>query len=77
MPDEPKLTMNKGGLALTIAVIGLGIYDLIAVLVNGVGSSVSNFLVGHGFHAPLMVFAFGFVAGHLFGDMRLKTEGEK
>ncbi len=70
-PDK-KLTMPLSGLILTIAVIILGIWDLVAVLINGVGGSISQFLVIHGVHAPVLVFAFGFIAGHLFGNMSLE-----
>lgn len=65
------MTMNLAGLILTICVIVLGIADLCFVLITGAPSSVSDFLIRAGFHAPLMVFAFGFTAGHLFGSMKL------
>lgn len=64
-----KFTMSLTGLVITISVVTLGIFDLTMVFVNGTGSSISDWLVSHGFHAPVMVFAFGFVAGHLFGNM--------
>lgn len=69
-----KMTMHPAALAVTIAVIGLGIYDLIMVAFFGAGSSVSDFLINAGFKDPVIVFAFGFIAGHLFGYMRPEKE---
>lgn len=68
-----KMTMSRAGLVTTILVIALGVYDLIEVLVSGTGSSVSNFLIQAGFRAPLLVFAIGFVCGHLFGYMKMEV----
>lgn len=64
--------MRLTGLVITTAIIGLGIYDLVALLVNGVGSTISQYLWSAGFKAPVMVFGFGFVSGHLFGNMNKK-----
>jgi hypothetical protein len=61
--------MSRTGLIITIGVIVLGIYDLVVVLFTGTGSSISQYLVNAGFRSPVIVFAFGFVAGHLFGNM--------
>jgi len=71
---DKKLTMPLAGLITTIGIITLGIIDLFFVLFKGTGSSVSNFLVQAGFKAPMVVFAFGFVCGHLFGYMRLESK---
>jgi len=62
--------MSTTGLIITISVIVIGIYDLVVVLSSGTGSSISQVLVNAGFSAPVMVFSFGFVMGHLFGNMR-------
>lgn len=61
--------MPLAGLILTIFVITLGIFDLVVVLIKGTGSSISQYLVSKSFSSPMMVFAFGFVAGHLFAGM--------
>ncbi len=53
----------------TIAVISLGIYDLVSVALFGIDTSISQFLINLGFHAPVFVFATGFVCGHVFGWM--------
>lgn len=76
--SEVKLTggLKVTGLILTIAVIALGIYDLVVVLCTGTGSSISQYLVNAGFKSPVLVFAFGFVAGHLFGNMNPIPEGD-
>lgn len=66
--------MPLAGLITTIGIIVLGIVDLCFVLFGGTGSSISNFLVDAGFKAPVMVFAFGFVCGHLFGGMSLEKK---
>ena len=50
-------------------VIVLGIYDLVCVASGSVNNSVSSFLVNTGSQAPVVVFSFGFIAGHLFGYM--------
>lgn len=64
-----KWTMPLAGLITTIGVIVLGIFDLACVCFGGTGSSISNFLLTAGFKSPVMVFAFGFTCGHLFGYM--------
>jgi len=69
-----QLTMPIAGLVTTIVVIVLGIADLVLIVTTGAGGSVSNFMVQAGFKAPMMVFAFGFVCGHLFGYMKLEKE---
>lgn len=66
------MTMSIAGLITTICIIILGIVDLCFVLFSGAPSSISDFLIRVGFHAPMMVFSFGFVAGHLFGNMKLE-----
>lgn len=68
------MTMSRTGLVITIAVIALGTYDLVVVLFTGTGSSISDWLIKAGFKAPVIVFAFGFVCGHLFGYMKLEKE---
>lgn len=61
--------MTTTALVTTIIVIVLGIYDLVCVTIGSVNTSVSHFLANAGAQAPVVVFAFGFVAGHLFGYM--------
>lgn len=68
--------MDKAKLFTTIAVTVAGIVDLWFVTIKGTGTSISNFLVGVGFKDPVIVFAFGFLGGHLFGNMRLDTSNE-
>lgn len=65
------MDMPIAGLVVTILIIVLGIIDLVLVLFRGSGTSVSNFLITTGFKSPLLVFTFGFVSGHLFGQMTL------
>jgi len=72
-----KYTMSLAGLLTTIAIIALGIIDLAFVLLNGTGSTVSTFMVNVGFASPMVVFAVGFVCGHLFGYMRPVDEEKK
>lgn len=66
----PKFTMSTAGLLVTILVITAGIVDLGFVCFGGVGSSISSFLVGVGFKAPMVVFMTGYICGHLFGSMK-------
>ena len=66
-----KLKMTRTALVTTIFVIGLGIYDLVAVVSSGdTSTSVSQFLVNIGFKVPMVVFAVGFICGHVFGYMK-------
>lgn len=75
---KERMTMSITGLVVTIAIITLGIYDLVVVLFTGTGSSISDFMIRSGFKAPMIVFTVGFVCGHLFGYMKLeRVEDEK
>jgi ABC-type Fe3+ transport system permease subunit len=62
-------TMSLAGLITTIAVTVLGIVDLWFVVIGGTGSSISNFLINAGFKSPMLVFALGYLGGHLCGYM--------
>ena len=53
----------------TVVVIALGIYDLVMVSFFGIETSISQFVINLGFHAPVFVFMVGFVCGHVFGWM--------
>ncbi len=66
---DVKYTMNPVALVFFIAVIILGITDLGFVVFSGTGTSLSAFLVEHGFKSPVFVFAMGAIAGHLFWYM--------
>lgn len=63
--------MTKTALVVTIAVITLGIYDLVVVVFfGGVEQSISRFLQDTAFEAPVVTFTFGFICGHVFGYMK-------
>jgi hypothetical protein len=64
--------MTKTSLIVTGAVITLGIYDLYAVAVGGVGTSISQFMQGAGFQSPFIIFVIGYICGHMFGFMKRK-----
>lgn len=66
--DKP-FRMSLTGLFVTIGVIVSGIFDLAMVAIRGTGSSISDFLKRASHKSPLIVFVFGFVAGHLWGVM--------
>lgn len=68
IPDRP-MTMPLTGLVVTVLIICLGIYDLVMVVKKGTGSSVSDFLIRAGVKSNVVLFAFAFVMGHLFGKM--------
>lgn len=75
---KDRMTMSTTGLVITIAIVALGIYDLVVVLFTGTGSSISDFMIRSGFKAPMIVFTVGFVCGHLFAYMKLeRVEDEK
>lgn len=66
-----KLTMKTTSLVTTSLIITLGIYDLACIAFTGDTSiTVSDFLVNVGFNAPMVVFAIGFICGHLFGYLK-------
>jgi hypothetical protein len=64
------LKMSTTALVTTITIIVLGIYDLVCVTLGDTTISVSAFLINAGIQAPAVVFAFGYVCGHLFGAMK-------
>lgn len=72
-----KMTMPLAGLVFTILVIIMGLFDLGCVVFGGTGSSISSFLIQAGFKAPMIVFAMGYVMGHLTGYMRLVPNSTK
>lgn len=63
-------TMSITGLVITIAVIGLGIYDFVVVVFTD-KPSISTFLKNVGMHSPMFNLTVGFILGHLFGPMAL------
>jgi len=65
-----KYKMSTAGLITTIAVIVLGIVDLVLVVLKGEQSSISTFLINSSQHSVVFTFAIGFVCGHLFGPMK-------
>jgi len=68
------MKMSLPGLITTIGIIILGVVDLFFVLFKGTGSSVSDFLIRAGFKAPVIVFALGYIAGHLTSYMKLSPD---
>lgn len=68
------LTMKTTALVTTILIIVLGIYDLAAVAIGSEAVSVSAFLVNAGADRPMVIFALGFCAGHLFGPLKTLKE---
>lgn len=67
-------TMSMAGLVTTILITIAGVVDLYFVLISGTGSSISNFMINAGFKSPMVVFALGYLAGHLTGYMYPKDE---
>lgn len=61
--------MKRTAKIVTTAVIALGIYDLYVVSTGGITSSISRFMQNSGIDAPVIVFAVGFICGHIFGYM--------
>lgn len=62
--------MTRTALVTTVLIIVLGIYDLVCVTLGDTTVSVSAFLINAGVQAPAVIFAIGFVCGHLFGYMK-------
>lgn len=72
------LKMSTTALVTTILVIVLGIYDLVCVTMGNTSISVSAFLINAGcVQAPAVVFALGYVMGHLTGYMQPVKDLEK
>jgi hypothetical protein len=71
-----KFKMTTTALVTTTLIIILGIYDLAAVALGGESVSVSAFLVNAGAQSPMVIFAIGFICGHLFGYMKPLKKGE-
>lgn len=64
------MQMSVTGLAVTILIIFLGIYDLVVVLLNkDTAHSVSDYLIKAGWKRPMITATFAFVLGHLYGNM--------
>lgn len=68
------MQMSVTGLVVTVLIIILGIYDLVAVVYGYLTgktttTSVSNFLIKAGFTSPMVICAFSYVLGHLYGVM--------
>lgn len=61
--------MTDTAMFCVVSMIVIAIYDGIAVSIGGVPDSISKFMQRTAFKAPLFVFAFGFLAGHMFGYM--------
>lgn len=74
---KTKFTMSTTGLLTTILVIGLMCYDLVVVLLNGTGSSVSNFLINAGVRSPVICFGVGWICSHLLGGQMFLKKDEQ
>lgn len=62
--------MSLTAKVVLIAIIFLGVYDLYAVSTGGVASTISWYIQCSGFDAPMIVFTFGFIAGHFFSYLK-------
>lgn len=72
------LKMTTTALVTTILIITLGIYDLVCVTLGNTSISVSAFLINAGcVQAPMVVFAMGYIMGHLTGYMQPVKDLEK
>lgn len=67
------LTMSTVGVTVYIGILTLAIFDLGLVVFRGKSGSVSQFLITTVFASPLVSFAFGATAGHLFFYMWLES----
>lgn len=61
-----KLTMDLTAMVVYTLILIAGIYDLTVIVFKGRASSISGFLISTAFKSPLVNFAFGCTAGHLF-----------
>lgn len=63
--------MTLTAMITTGAVVALGIYDLVVIVVyRGEQRSISRFLQKTALKHPLISFTAGFICGHIFGYMQ-------
>jgi putative intracellular protease/amidase len=58
--------MTTTGIILTATFCTLGIYDLVVVLRNGVGCSISRCMQKAGFKSPIVSLVIGMILGHFW-----------
>jgi hypothetical protein len=63
--------MKPTAVILLIVLCCLGLYDLYAFLVGGMGSTISRVMLEVGFRYPAVIFVCGFICGHIFGRMKV------
>lgn len=65
------MNVKKITVIFTVTIIALVIiYDLWAIQVGGKEASISNLIIDISYKQPSIVFASGFVCGHLFWRMK-------
>jgi hypothetical protein len=70
--------MNKWkgitSLLIILTIVGLGIYDAVAIHFGGTSASISQTLNIWSFKYPAMTFAMGFLMGHLYWRTKPNAE---
>lgn len=65
-----KPTLRTTAIIVMFFICFLGLYDLYAVIVGGVGVSVSRFLQISAFKSVLFIYGVGFICGHVFAYLK-------
>lgn len=64
-------------IVICIALVGLIIYDVIAIVQGGTEASISSIIITYAYKMPMMPFMVGFLMGHLFWRMRTNKDTKK
>jgi hypothetical protein len=63
--------MKLTAVILLVVLCILGLYDLYIFIVGGMGSTISRVMLEVGIRYPAVIFVCGFIAGHIFGRMKI------
>jgi len=75
MTDKARRAMNGVSFALALLLAGAmafaGVWDAVALFLGGRENTISSIVVDWSHQVPLIPFAAGMLAGHLFFPMRI------
>lgn len=66
--------MTITGFIITVLVVVVAVYDLLAVMIGGVKCSVSKFIQISWLRSPVLCFCCGFLCGHWIAPMNYTPE---
>lgn len=78
MSDQPKKDWRRiTRYGLLFVLLGLGVYDLLAIWLGTYESTISQQILGATSISPIIPFALGIVAGHLLWPSQLWSDPRK